>query len=89
MTKKFILKSDGIVYVDGQPMKSGHKARLYAAYANRGLSEAQLKNPDIAWSAGGVDPDEFERVFMQINTSCPFPEGYRVSSSGSLIKLQS
>ena len=53
---------------DGTKLSDWEKKQVYAAYANRGLTDEQMKDPDIRWDAATIETDVFERIWLNPNT---------------------
>lgn len=56
------------VHVDGSVLTAWEKKQVYAAYANRGLSDEQMKDNEVRWDAKNIDTDVFERTFLKLNS---------------------
>jgi len=53
---------------DGTKLSDWEKKQVYAAYANKGLTDEQMKDPEIRWDAGSIEIDVFERVWLKPNS---------------------
>ena len=53
---------------DGTKLSEWEKKQVYAAYANNGLTDEQMKDPEIRWDASNIETDVFERVWLKPNS---------------------
>jgi hypothetical protein len=53
---------------DGTKLSEWEKKQVYAAYANRGLTDEQMKDDEIRWDAETIETDVFERVWLKPNS---------------------
>ena len=63
------------------------KHALYALVANQGLTEDQLKDPDINWDPTAIDVETFERTFLKDGQVYAAPQGVTFNSRQEMIRI--
>lgn len=68
IVKIYINENCEPLHNDGTKLEPWEKKVVYAALANKGLTKEQMKDDSIRWDAESIDPDVFERTFLQPNS---------------------
>ncbi|MEB3150294.1 MAG: hypothetical protein VKL60_14940 [Sphaerospermopsis sp.] len=68
ITKIYINENCEPLHNDNTKLSEWEKKQVYAAYANQGLTEEQMKDPEIRWDARDIETDVFERTFLKPNS---------------------
>lgn len=68
IVKLYVNHQCEIETLNGSKLTDSEKKKIYAEIANKGLTEEQMKDPDVCWRADEIDTEVFERVFLRPNS---------------------
>jgi hypothetical protein len=68
IVKIYVNENREPLHNDGTKLSEWEKKQVYAAYANKGLTDEQMDDDEIRWDAHSIDTDVFETVFLKPNS---------------------
>ena len=68
IVKIYVNKNCEALLNDGTKLTEWEKKQVYAAYANKGLTDEQMKDEEIRWDAENIQTNVFERTFLKPNS---------------------